>query len=211
LCSFVCLVLCVLRAMRRYALLFSCLGERLSLPSPPLPCLPRQPSRFSSLMFPLSVCLRYLSHYLQVFALGYNMTAIPLASGALFPLTHVRLHPAVAGLCMALSSVSVVVSSLLLRRYRPPLLPSLASVCDDSGRDGAVWDVEGAEGSWAWRRMLWGTHRDVKDQRVGCSLDGEQSRGKEKRGRADAMATLRPSVVAAKVRGYSQIASGAAS
>ena len=216
-CSFRCLVLCVVRAMRPYSCLFTCLGERLSLPRrlslPPLPCLPRQPLPSPPLFIfnAPSVCPRYLSHYLQVFALGYNLTAIPLASGALFPLTHVRLHPAVAGLCMALSSVSVVVSSLLLRRYRPPLLPSLDSVCDDSGRDGAVSDVEGAEGSWAWRRMLWETHSDVKDQRVGSGLDGEQTWGKGKRGRADTMAKLRPSMVAAKARGYSQIASGVAS
>ena len=52
-----------------------------------------------------------------VFAMGYNLTAVPLAAGVLYPLTHFRIHPAVAGLCMALSSVSVVLSSLLLRRY----------------------------------------------------------------------------------------------
>lgn len=69
----------------------------------------------------------------------YNTLAIPLASGALFPflkmvsilvLLHLKfgfkaLHPAVAGLCMALSSVSVVVSSLMLKSYRPPLSPTV--------------------------------------------------------------------------------------
>jgi Cu+-exporting ATPase len=45
----------------------------------------------------------------------YNLLAIPIAAGAIFPLTApYRLPPYVAGLAMALSSVSVVTSSLLL-------------------------------------------------------------------------------------------------
>lgn len=52
---------------------------------------------------------------------------IPLAAGALYPWLHLRLPPWVAGACMAFSSVSVVGSSLLLRRYRrpPPVLRDL--------------------------------------------------------------------------------------
>ena len=45
---------------------------------------------------------------------------VPLAAGALYPWARVQLPPWVAGACMALSSVSVVGSSLLLRRYRRP-------------------------------------------------------------------------------------------
>ena len=55
-----------------------------------------------------------------VWALGYNLLMVPVAAGVLFPLTHVQLPPWVAGACMAFSSVSVVCSSLLLRRYRRP-------------------------------------------------------------------------------------------
>ncbi|KAL4446311.1 hypothetical protein ABPG77_003118 [Micractinium sp. CCAP 211/92] len=55
-----------------------------------------------------------------VFALGYNTLMIPTAAGVFYPLTHMQLPPWVAGACMALSSVSVVCSSLLLRRYRRP-------------------------------------------------------------------------------------------
>ncbi len=59
-----------------------------------------------------------------VWALGYNVLMLPLAAGALFPLTHLQLPPWLAGGAMAFSSVSVVCSSLLLRLYRrpPPVL-----------------------------------------------------------------------------------------
>jgi Cu+-exporting ATPase len=55
-----------------------------------------------------------------IWALGYNVLGIPIAAGVLFPSTRFRLPPWVAGLAMALSSVSVVCSSLLLRYYKRP-------------------------------------------------------------------------------------------
>ena len=55
----------------------------------------------------------------MLFSLGYNCLGIPIAAGALYPATGARLPPELAALAMALSSVSVVVSSLMLRRYRP--------------------------------------------------------------------------------------------
>ena len=55
-----------------------------------------------------------------VWALGYNCLGIPIAAGLLYPVWHVQLPPAAAGFCMAMSSVSVVTSSLLLRNYQPP-------------------------------------------------------------------------------------------
>ncbi|ETI45658.1 hypothetical protein L915_09648 [Phytophthora nicotianae] len=39
-----------------------------------------------------------------------------------FPLIHRMMPPACAGLAMAFSSVSVVISSLLLKSYQPPVL-----------------------------------------------------------------------------------------
>ncbi|XP_057415885.1 copper-transporting ATPase RAN1-like [Lotus japonicus] len=63
-----------------------------------------------------------------VFAMAYNVIALPVAAGALFPLLGIKLPPWVAGACMALSSVSVVCSSLLLRRYRKPRLTTILEI-----------------------------------------------------------------------------------
>ena len=53
-------------------------------------------------------------------ALAYNVTAIPIAAGLSLPLFDAILPPWVAGGAMALSSVSVVLSSLTLLTYSPP-------------------------------------------------------------------------------------------
>jgi Cu+-exporting ATPase len=48
----------------------------------------------------------------------YNLILVPIAMGVLYP-AGVVLDPMYAGLAMALSSVSVVVSSLLLKMFKP--------------------------------------------------------------------------------------------
>lgn len=55
-------------------------------------------------------------------ALIYNTVGIPIAAGVLYPLTRQLLPPEWAGLAMAFSSVSVVTSSLMLRRYDKRLI-----------------------------------------------------------------------------------------
>jgi Cu+-exporting ATPase len=50
-------------------------------------------------------------------AFGYNIVLIPVAAGVLHPVWGVLLSPILAGLAMALSSVSVVANSLRLKRF----------------------------------------------------------------------------------------------
>jgi Cu+-exporting ATPase len=52
-------------------------------------------------------------------AAGYNLLAIPIAAGALWAAFGILLSPAVASAAMALSSVSVLLNSLRLHRWRP--------------------------------------------------------------------------------------------
>ncbi|KAI8049391.1 E1-E2 ATPase-domain-containing protein [Thamnidium elegans] len=55
-----------------------------------------------------------------VWAFAYNVIAMPIAAGILYPATGEGLPTYLAGVAMVLSSISVVCSSLLLRLYRPP-------------------------------------------------------------------------------------------
>jgi Cu+-exporting ATPase len=50
------------------------------------------------------------------FAFIYNILGVPVAAGVLYPITGVLLSPIIAAVAMALSSVSVIVNALRLRR-----------------------------------------------------------------------------------------------
>lgn len=52
-------------------------------------------------------------------ALAYNVAAIPIAAGVLFPVIGLLLRPEIAAFAMSMSSVTVVTNALLLKRYNP--------------------------------------------------------------------------------------------
>jgi len=52
-------------------------------------------------------------------ALIYNVIGLPIAAGVLYPRFHLLLSPVLASAAMALSSVSVLLNSLRLRRFPP--------------------------------------------------------------------------------------------
>ena len=52
------------------------------------------------------------------FAFLYNGLGIPIAAGVLYPLFGLLLNPMIASAAMSLSSVSVILNSLRLRRFR---------------------------------------------------------------------------------------------
>jgi Cu+-exporting ATPase len=54
-----------------------------------------------------------------IWAFGYNTLGIPIAAGVLYPFTGVLLSPVIASAAMAWSSLSVVLNSLSLRRFKP--------------------------------------------------------------------------------------------
>ncbi len=53
-------------------------------------------------------------------AFAYNVILIPVAAGLLYPTFDITFRPEYAGLAMALSSVTIVTLSLLLKGYVPP-------------------------------------------------------------------------------------------
>lgn len=55
-----------------------------------------------------------------IWALVYNACLVPIAAGIFVPAFGFKLAPTMAGMAMAASSVSIVVSSLLLQLYTPP-------------------------------------------------------------------------------------------
>jgi P-type Cu+ transporter len=68
-------------------------------------------------------------------SLVYNCLGIPIAAGIFYPFAHIRLPPTLAAVAMALSSVSVVLSSLTLRFYHPPNIFARRGIISTT-----VWD-----------------------------------------------------------------------
>ncbi|WP_292517023.1 heavy metal translocating P-type ATPase [Methanoculleus sp.] len=66
-------------------------------------------------------------------AFAYNAALIPLAAGVLYPFFGITFRPEFAALAMALSSVTVVSLSLLLKTYIPPAKRGILSEVDTYG------------------------------------------------------------------------------
>ncbi|CDK27677.1 unnamed protein product [Kuraishia capsulata CBS 1993] len=77
-----------------------------------------------------------------LWAMIYNLVMLPVAMGFLIPI-GITMHPMLASLSMAFSSVSVVLSSLLLKTWKPPK----ATVQVSDSTSAAVQDTEADVGS----------------------------------------------------------------
>ncbi|KAI1855575.1 hypothetical protein JX266_000440 [Neoarthrinium moseri] len=77
-------------------------------------------------------------------ACAYNLVGLPFAMGIFLPL-GLHLHPMAAGAAMACSSVSVVVSSLLLKFWKRPQWMDDALLSEKGGikRRGRGWGLDG--------------------------------------------------------------------
>lgn len=60
-------------------------------------------------------------HLNFLWAYGYNVLLIPVAAGALYPFMKLLLNPMLAAAAMSISSVLVLVNSLRLRSFDPPM------------------------------------------------------------------------------------------
>ncbi|KAF5026566.1 hypothetical protein F66182_1355 [Fusarium sp. NRRL 66182] len=88
----------------------------------------------------------------------YNLIGLPIAMGFFLPLGF-HMHPMMAGFAMACSSVSVVVSSLLLKSWKRPRWMDEATA---EPRGGLRW--RGGRGIVGWVREMLGKRRVKQDQ-----------------------------------------------
>jgi Cu+-exporting ATPase len=61
-------------------------------------------------------------------AFVYNLLGIPLGAGLFYPFISLIISPELAGLLMAVSSVTVTLNTLLLKRFKPSFRPGKADL-----------------------------------------------------------------------------------
>lgn len=94
------------------------------------------------------------------FAFGYNGLGLPIAAGALYPLTGMMLDPMIAGAAMACSSLSVVANASRLRRFDPARARKYRV---------ASADAAGGKGGFAHRKgIIMGLFSDHKKAQESC-------------------------------------------
>ncbi|RGP79834.1 cu2+-exporting atpase [Fusarium longipes] len=88
----------------------------------------------------------------------YNVVGLPIAMGFFLPIGF-HMHPMMAGFAMACSSVSVVVSSLLLKFWKRPRWMDEAAA---EKRGGLHW--KSGRGIMGWMREMMGKRRVKKEE-----------------------------------------------
>ena len=81
-----------------------------------------------------------------VWAIGYNVAMLPIASGMLYPLIKMQLPPVIAGMAMVCSSLSVLASSLALRCFTPEARVNYQTA-DEGAADRSLGASGGARSS----------------------------------------------------------------